>query len=333
MVSVKERLIRITPAREGETLPGEINERELDLLTSITPEEAINQLLTETTLADQRDLDGLNIYLHDIRKTPLLTKEEEKNLARRIRMFGDRAAWEEFVCANLRLVVSVAKRYQGRGADFEDLIQSGNLGLMRAVEKFDPEKGYRFSTYAYWWIRQAIGEAISLSRVIYTPAHLEEKRNRLQKAERVLANEFGRTPTSEEIVQEAGMSFNQALTIWRVMEPSTSLNTPVGEEETSELGDLLEQETFPNPEEEAERSWFKKMGKEVIENSPLLNLRERQVLKLRFGLTDKDDQPRSLEKVGEWFNPKISKEGVRYIEAKALNKLRGSEELRQLLGV
>lgn len=335
MVSVQERLISIT-VKEGKTLPGENNEGELDLLASVTPDGAINQLLTETTFADadQRDLDGLNIYLHSIGETALLTKEEEKNLARRIQRFADRVAWEELICANLRLVFSVAKRYRGRGADFEDLIQAGNLGLIRAVEKFDPEKDYKFSTYAYWWIRQAIGrEAIPLSRTIYTPAHVETKRNRLQKAERALANKFGRTPTLEEIAQKSGISFNQALTIWRVMEPLASLNTLIGEEETSELGDLLEQETFPNPEEEAERNWFKEMIKDFIENSPLLNPRERQVLKLRFGLMGEDDQFRTLEEVGEWFNPRISKERVRQIEAGALEKLRESEELRQLLGV
>ena len=259
--------------------------------------------------------DPVRMYLKEIGRVPLLTAEEEVDLARRMEA-GDMTARHRLEEANLRLVVSIAKRYVGRGMLFLDLIQEGNLGLLKAVEKFDYSKGYKFSTYATWWIRQAITRAIAdQARTIRIPVHMVETINKLVRISRGLLQELGRDPRPEEIAKEMGISVTRVHEIMKIAQEPVSLETPIGEEEDSHLGDFIEDEAAPAPAEAASFMLLREQLEEVLET---LTDREKNVLRLRFGL--EDGRSRTLEEVGQSFG--VTRERIRQIEAKALRKLR-----------
>ena len=259
--------------------------------------------------------DPVRMYLKEIGHVPLLTAEEEVALARRMEA-GDEEARHRLEEANLRLVVSIAKRYVGRGMMFLDLIQEGNLGLLKAVEKFDYSKGYKFSTYATWWIRQAITRAIAdQARTIRIPVHMVETINKLVRISRQLLQELGRDPRPEEIAKEMGISVARVHEIMKIAQEPVSLETPIGEEEDSHLGDFIEDEAAPAPAEAASFMLLREQLEEVLET---LTDREKNVLRLRFGL--EDGRSRTLEEVGQSFG--VTRERIRQIEAKALRKLR-----------
>ena len=259
--------------------------------------------------------DPVRMYLKEIGRVPLLTAEEEVDLARRMEA-GDESARHRLEEANLRLVVSIAKRYVGRGMLFLDLIQEGNLGLLKAVEKFDYSKGYKFSTYATWWIRQAITRAIAdQARTIRIPVHMVETINKLIRISRQLLQELGRDPRPEEIAKEMGISVARVHEIMKIAQEPVSLETPIGEEEDSHLGDFIEDEAAPAPAEAASFMLLREQLEEVLET---LTDREKNVLRLRFGL--EDGRSRTLEEVGQSFG--VTRERIRQIEAKALRKLR-----------
>ena len=259
--------------------------------------------------------DPVRMYLKEIGHVPLLTAEEEVALARRMEA-GDEEARHRLEEANLRLVVSIAKRYVGRGMLFLDLIQEGNLGLLKAVEKFDYSKGYKFSTYATWWIRQAITRAIAdQARTIRIPVHMVETINKLVRISRQLLQELGRDPRPEEIAKEMGISVARVHEIMKIAQEPVSLETPIGEEEDSHLGDFIEDEAAPAPAEAASFMLLREQLEEVLET---LTDREKNVLRLRFGL--EDGRSRTLEEVGQSFG--VTRERIRQIEAKALRKLR-----------
>ena len=259
--------------------------------------------------------DPVRMYLKEIGRVPLLTAEEEVELAQRMEA-GDESARHRLEEANLRLVVSIAKRYVGRGMLFLDLIQEGNLGLLKAVEKFDYSKGYKFSTYATWWIRQAITRAIAdQARTIRIPVHMVETINKLIRISRGLLQELGRDPRPEEIAKEMGISVARVHEIMKIAQEPVSLETPIGEEEDSHLGDFIEDEAAPAPAEAASFMLLREQLEEVLET---LTDREKNVLRLRFGL--EDGRSRTLEEVGQSFG--VTRERIRQIEAKALRKLR-----------
>ena len=259
--------------------------------------------------------DPVRMYLKEIGHVPLLTAEEEVELAQRMEA-GDEEARHRLEEANLRLVVSIAKRYVGRGMLFLDLIQEGNLGLLKAVEKFDYSKGYKFSTYATWWIRQAITRAIAdQARTIRIPVHMVETINKLVRISRQLLQELGRDPRPEEIAREMGISVARVHEIMKIAQEPVSLETPIGEEEDSHLGDFIEDEAAPAPAEAASFMLLREQLEEVLET---LTDREKNVLRLRFGL--EDGRSRTLEEVGQSFG--VTRERIRQIEAKALRKLR-----------
>jgi len=259
--------------------------------------------------------DPVRMYLKEIGHVPLLTAEEEVELAQRMEA-GDEEARHRLEEANLRLVVSIAKRYVGRGMLFLDLIQEGNLGLLKAVEKFDYSKGYKFSTYATWWIRQAITRAIAdQARTIRIPVHMVETINKLVRISRQLLQELGRDPRPEEIAKEMGISVVRVHEIMKIAQEPVSLETPIGEEEDSHLGDFIEDEAAPAPAEAASFMLLREQLEEVLET---LTDREKNVLRLRFGL--EDGRSRTLEEVGQSFG--VTRERIRQIEAKALRKLR-----------
>ncbi len=259
--------------------------------------------------------DPVRMYLKEIGHVPLLTAEEEVALAQRMEA-GDEEARHRLEEANLRLVVSIAKRYVGRGMLFLDLIQEGNLGLLKAVEKFDYSKGYKFSTYATWWIRQAITRAIAdQARTIRIPVHMVETINKLVRISRQLLQELGRDPRPEEIAKEMGISVARVHEIMKIAQEPVSLETPIGEEEDSHLGDFIEDEAAPAPAEAASFMLLREQLEEVLET---LTDREKNVLRLRFGL--EDGRSRTLEEVGQSFG--VTRERIRQIEAKALRKLR-----------
>ena len=267
--------------------------------------------------------DPVRMYLKEIGKVPLLSAEEEIELAKRMEL-GDQEAKKRLAEANLRLVVSIAKRYVGRGMLFLDLIQEGNLGLIKAVEKFDYRKGYKFSTYATWWIRQAITRAIAdQARTIRIPVHMVETINKLIRVSRQLLQELGREPTPEEIAAEMNMPVERVREILKISQEPVSLETPIGEEEDSHLGDFIQDDNVPVPADAAAFTLLKEQLQEVLET---LTEREQKVLTLRFGL--EDGRARTLEEVGKEFN--VTRERIRQIEAKALRKLRHPSRSRKL---
>ena len=300
---------------------------EVDELSDI--EEVTEEEITAAEeMADNYAIDDpVRMYLKEIGKVPLLTPEEEVELAQRMSE-GDEEAKRRMTEANLRLVVSIAKRYVGRGMLFLDLIQEGNLGLIKAVEKFDHTKGYKFSTYATWWIRQAITRAIAdQARTIRIPVHMVETINKTIRVSRQLLQELGHDPTAEEIATEMGMPTEKVRDILKIAQEPVSLETPIGEEEDSHLGDFIPDEEASEPSEAASFSLLREQLEEVLDT---LAPREKKVLELRFGIVD--GRTRTLEEVGKEFN--VTRERIRQIEAKALRKLRHpsrSKKLRDFL--
>ncbi len=296
----------------------------------IPPEEIENEEEIDVENIDLNDVpenlaieDPVRMYLKEIGKVPLLSAEEEVELAKRMEL-GDQEAKNKLAEANLRLVVSIAKRYVGRGMLFLDLIQEGNLGLIKAVEKFDYRKGYKFSTYATWWIRQAITRAIAdQARTIRIPVHMVETINKLIRVSRQLLQELGREPSPEEIAKEMNMPVEKVREILKISQEPVSLETPIGEEEDSHLGDFIQDEQVPVPADAAAFELLKEQLDEVLDT---LTEREQKVLRLRFGLDD--GKARTLEEVGKQFN--VTRERIRQIEAKALRKLRHPSRSRKL---
>ena len=286
--------------------------------------ELYDQLLKEISMDDP-----VKMYLKDIGKVPLLSADDEIELARKM-MDGDESAKRELSVANLRLVVSIAKRYVGRGMQFLDLIQEGNLGLMKAVEKFDYQKGFKFSTYATWWIRQAITRAIAdQARTIRIPVHMVETINKVVRVQRLLLQQYGREPTPEEIAKEMGIPEQRVVEIQKISQDPVSLETPIGEEEDSHLGDFIEDEQALAPTDVVASNLLKEQLLEILDT---LTPREEKVLRLRYGLDD--GKPRTLEEVGKEFN--VTRERIRQIEAKALRKLRHptrSKRLKEFIDV
>ncbi|MGN1381987.1 MAG: RNA polymerase sigma factor RpoD [Eubacterium sp.] len=267
--------------------------------------------------------DPVRMYLKEIGKVPLLTADEEVELAKRMEA-GDEEAKKKLCEANLRLVVSIAKRYVGRGMLFLDLIQEGNLGLIKAVDKFDYKKGYKFSTYATWWIRQAITRSIAdQARTIRIPVHMVETINKLIRVSRTLLQELGREPTPEEISKEMNISVEKVREIQKIAQEPVSLETPIGEEEDSHLGDFIPDDDVPAP---AEAAAFSMLKEQLVEVLGTLTDREQKVLRLRFGLDD--GRSRTLEEVGKEFD--VTRERIRQIEAKALRKLRHPSRSKKL---
>ena len=283
------------------------------------PSTTSNELLTKDLTIN----DPVRMYLKEIGQIKLLTTEEELELADKIAQ-GDEQAKATLAEANLRLVVSIAKRYVGRGMLFLDLIQEGNIGLMKAVEKFDVTKGYKFSTYATWWIRQAITRAIAdQSRTIRVPVHMVETINKLARVERQLTLELNREPTEEELAKKMGTSVDKIRDIYKISQEPVSLEIPIGEEDDSHLGDFIPDETNMSPEDFAVNELLKDEISEVLLT---LTEREEKVIRLRFGL--EDGRPRTLEEVGQLFG--VTRERIRQIEAKALRKLRHPSRSRKL---
>ena len=302
-------------------------------LDDVVPElEEIQEIeeITEEELADTDAMadtfstdDPVRMYLKEIGKVPLLSPEEERDLAMKMAE-GDEDAKRRMAEANLRLVISIAKRYVGRGMLFLDLIQEGNLGLIKAVEKFDYEKGYKFSTYATWWIRQAITRAIAdQARTIRIPVHMVETINKVIRVSRQLLQELGHDPSPEEIAAEMGMSVDKVRDILKIAQEPVSLETPIGEEEDSHLGDFIQDEDASEPSEAASLTLLKEQLAEVLDT---LTPREKKVLELRFGMID--GRTRTLEEVGKEFN--VTRERIRQIEAKALRKLRHPSRSKRL---
>ncbi len=288
-------------------------------LENTEQEEQEENVPTETVTID----DPVKVYLKEIGRVPLLTPEEETALAMRI-IDGDVRAKQRLSEANLRLVVSIAKRYVGRGMQFLDLIQEGNLGLIKAVEKFDYTKGFKFSTYATWWIRQAITRAIAdQARTIRIPVHMVETINKVKKVSSQLLHKNGHEPTAEEIAEEIAMPVDKVREIMRVAQEPVSLETPIGEEEDSHLGDFIPDDDAPAPADAASHTLLKEQLEEVLGS---LTEREAKVLRLRFGL--EDGRPRTLEEVGKEFD--VTRERIRQIEAKALRKLRHPSRSKKL---
>ena len=295
-----------------------------EMLLDVDDEDEIEVEKIDLSVPDGVSIeDPVRMYLKEIGKVPLLSAEEEIELAKRMEL-GDQEAKKRLAEANLRLVVSIAKRYVGRGMLFLDLIQEGNLGLIKAVEKFDYRKGYKFSTYATWWIRQAITRAIAdQARTIRIPVHMVETINKLIRVSRQLLQELGREPTPEEIAAEMNMPVERVREILKISQEPVSLETPIGEEEDSHLGDFIQDDNVPVPADAAAFTLLKDQLEEVLGT---LTEREQKVLTLRFGL--EDGRARTLEEVGKEFN--VTRERIRQIEAKALRKLRHPSRSRKL---
>ena len=295
-----------------------------EMLLDVDDEDEIEVEKIDLSVPDGVSIeDPVRMYLKEIGKVPLLSAEEEIELAKRMEL-GDQEAKKRLAEANLRLVVSIAKRYVGRGMLFLDLIQEGNLGLIKAVEKFDYRKGYKFSTYATWWIRQAITRAIAdQARTIRIPVHMVETINKLIRVSRQLLQELGREPTPEEIAAEMNMPVERVREILKISQEPVSLETPIGEEEDSHLGDFIQDDNVPVPADAAAFTLLKEQLEEVLGT---LTDREQKVLTLRFGL--EDGRARTLEEVGKEFN--VTRERIRQIEAKALRKLRHPSRSRKL---
>ncbi|MCD8222709.1 MAG: RNA polymerase sigma factor RpoD [Clostridiales bacterium] len=307
----------------------EMQDLEEELLLEEIDDEAEMPVETDHQEMDAPETSGIDdpvrMYLKEIGKIPLLSFEEEIELAKRMEE-GDTDAKERLAEANLRLVVSIAKRYSGRGMQLLDLIQEGNLGLIKAVEKFDYRKGYKFSTYATWWIRQAITRAIAdQSRTIRIPVHMVETINRMIRTSRQLVQDLGREPTTEEIAEKMGISAERVEELRQISLEPVSLESPVGDEEDSHLGDFIQDENMAAPADEAAYSLLREQLEEVLDG---LSEREKLVLKLRFGL--EDGRPHTLEEVGKQFH--VTRERIRQIEAKALRRLRHPSKSRKLKG-
>ena len=297
----------------------DVGDEDIDVDDKDTEEVEIDLSVPEGISID----DPVRMYLKEIGRVPLLTADEEVALAKRMQE-GDEIAQKRLAEANLRLVVSIAKRYVGRGMLFLDLIQEGNLGLIKAVEKFDYTKGYKFSTYATWWIRQAITRAIAdQARTIRIPVHMVETINKLIRVSRQLLQQLGREPSPEEIAKEMDISVERVREIMKIAQEPVSLETPIGEEEDSHLGDFIEDQDAPAPADAASFMLLKEQLEEVLDT---LTPREEKVLRLRFGLDD--GRARTLEEVGQNFG--VTRERIRQIEAKALRKLRHPSRSRKL---
>lgn len=307
---------------------GEDEELEIDpdlfIEDELEEEEEINVDEIDLSVPDGVGTDDpVRMYLKEIGKIPLLTTEEEIELAKRMKL-GNEEARTRLAEANLRLVVSIAKRYVGRGMQFLDLIQEGNLGLIKAVEKFDYTKGYKFSTYATWWIRQAITRSIAdQARTIRIPVHMVETINRQIRVSRILLQELGREPTMEEVAEKMEVPVERVREIRKISQEPVSLETPIGEEEDSHLGDFIQDEHVAVP---ADAATFTLLHEQLMETLETLTEREQKVLRLRFGLDD--GRPRTLEEVGKEFN--VTRERIRQIEAKALRKLRHPSRSKKL---
>lgn len=320
----------LTKAREYERVLDFLEEKGVDVLQTASEEDFLSdmeehvpeendELLPEGLAVD----DPVRMYLKEIGQIPLLDSEEELKLAKRMTS-GDEAAKERLAECNLRLVVSIAKRYSGRGMQLLDLIQEGNLGLIKAVDKFDYRKGYKFSTYATWWIRQAITRSIAdQARTIRIPVHMVETMNRVIRCSRQLVQELGREPVPEEVAKRLEMPVEKVKEVLKIAQEPVSLETPVGEEDDSHLGDFIRDEHVAVP---AEAAAFTILREQLTEVLSTLTDREQRVLKLRFGLDD--GRPRTLEEVGHEFN--VTRERIRQIEAKALRKLRHPSRSRKL---
>jgi RNA polymerase primary sigma factor len=294
---------------------------ELQIAVVEAPEVVEEEVVPE--LEREISTDSLQLFLKDIGKVDLLTAAQEVELAKRIER-GDHRAKQEMVEANLRLVVSIAKRYRNQGLPFLDLIQEGTIGLVRAAEKFDYRKGFKFSTYATWWIRQAVARALAdKARTIRMPVHVVEKLNKIARAERKLRSEFGREPASVEIARELDLTVDEVEQIRRSAQTPVSLEKPVGDDEESEFGHFITDESAPLPDEAAETTMRKEALKKVLE---LLSPRERAVLELRYGLDGKP--PRTLDEVGRTFN--VTRERIRQIENQSLKKLRAFSDAQTL---
>ncbi|WP_072525485.1 RNA polymerase sigma factor RpoD [Clostridium sp. Marseille-P3244] len=300
------------------------DDADVDIDDIISDEEEVDMENIDLSVPEGVSIeDPVRMYLKEIGKVPLLSAEREIELAKRMED-GDEDAKKELAEANLRLVVSIAKRYVGRGMLFLDLIQEGNLGLIKAVEKFDYHKGYKFSTYATWWIRQAITRAIAdQARTIRIPVHMVETINKLIRVSRQLLQELGREPMPEEIAKELDMPVERVREILKISQEPVSLETPIGEEEDSHLGDFIQDDNVPVPAEAAAQTLLKEQLDEVLDT---LTEREQKVLRLRFGMND--GRARTLEEVGKEFD--VTRERIRQIEAKALRKLRHPSRSRKL---
>ena len=294
-----------------------------DASIQVVDESERDRELFEQALSDVGLDDPVKMYLKDIGQVPRLTTDEELELAQKMSE-GQEAAKKRLSEANLRLVVSIAKRYVGRGMLFLDLIQEGNLGLMKAVEKFDYQKGFKFSTYATWWIRQSITRAIAdQARTIRIPVHMVETINRLVREQRILLQELGREPTLEELAERMGVSIERVSEIQKIAQDPVSLETPIGEEEDSHLGDFIEDDKTPTASDSVASTMLKEQIARVLDT---LTPREEKVLRLRYGIDD--GRPRTLEEVGKEFN--VTRERIRQIEAKALRKLRHPSRSKRL---
>ena len=319
-----EKILDFLEANNIDVLRITYDDADDDILLEVDDDDEIEVEKIDLSVPDGVSIeDPVRMYLKEIGKVPLLSAEEEIELAKRMEL-GDQEAKKRLAEANLRLVVSIAKRYVGRGMLFLDLIQEGNLGLIKAVEKFDYRKGYKFSTYATWWIRQAITRAIAdQARTIRIPVHMVETINKLIRVSRQLLQELGREPTPEEIAAEMNMPVERVREILKISQEPVSLETPIGEEEDSHLGDFIQDDNVPVPADAAAFTLLKEQLEEVLGT---LTEREQKVLTLRFGL--EDGRARTLEEVGREFN--VTRERIRQIEAKALRKLRHPSRSRKL---
>lgn len=306
---------------EEEEFP-ELDEETLEEMEKIEKES--RSIALEDTMPDAAGLsDSVRMYLKEMGKYPLMTAEQEVECAKRIEA-GDASAKEELAEANLRLVVSIAKKYLGRGMSFLDLIQEGNIGLMKAVERFDYRKGYKFSTYATWWIKQAITRAIAdQARTIRIPVHMVDTINKVMRAQRELLNELGREPEEEEIAERMGITVEKVNEVLKLAQEPVSLETPIGEEEDSHLGDFIQDEHIATPVQAATNTLLREKLIEVMDS---LSDREKRVLIMRYGLDD--GKERTLEEVGKEFN--VTRERIRQIEAKALWKIKHPNKSRKL---
>ena len=312
-------ILRIKEEKEADDILLEPDDADLDEEEEVEDIENIDLSVPDSVGVD----DPVRMYLKEIGKVPLLTSDEEVELAKRI-ADGDDEAKKQLSEANLRLVVSIAKRYVGRGMKFLDLIQEGNLGLIKAVEKFDYTKGYKFSTYATWWIRQAITRAIAdQARTIRIPVHMVETINRLLRTQRQLVQDLGREPTVEELAEELKLPVARVREIQKISQEPVSLETPIGEEDDSHLGDFIQDDHMPVPMDAAAATLLREQLTEVMSS---LTEREQRVLRLRFGMDD--GKARTLEEVGKEFD--VTRERIRQIEAKALRKLRHPSRSRKL---